>query len=796
MLNFPFGIDNVEELYRNNESGPAGYYPIGTGNFWHGGIHINCSEKKSIKPIIPGLVITYRINTKYQQVALPKKLTETEYNNLGDQDQAKYTVEEGRLKHYKIKEGLTGEEKTKNVSDNFILMRHEYSPSQLQSGTLVFYSLYMNLAPACETGNDYYGDEFKKDQGIQVLQKKDWFSTDRIGMPGLYGRMRYVEYAVITEKELFNYKEKIWLAEKDRKFIFYKVPSSVSLFKGSRKTVSSKQYYIPLGTTYTIGKKDSRDGKTVKEIKLTSMPIYLLTSGMKYAENKKSFTTGDKCEINNLDTIWMGRQAIPSSNGKIPENCTYITDKISGIIKGMLKTERRVTGVMGTQPGITLDFEKDCPCEILFWSGDSMFSGSSVGISQEFTVYEENPFSYVFEETEISEEERAEIKGFLNGIYKDDKGKEYRKTDKGFYIEEGKVQSCMKSAFDWDCFFDKKTEPFGETEDIFCDRSELLRQIDTSGFIDNFLNGQRISRTELMRLYGPGENFTGTESIRENMRKVVCKHPIEWDGEQFRNIKNLYDKKSPFGHMSDELAAGLLEMAKATDLWTGGLKSTFRTNNLNFVHPAYFLNHLDKAGIIGGAIVKFVDKFNMSELSVLLGKDKTTKISDEGCYITTYANMFFTSEQLENYYLPNASKYNRVLLINADKDLFSSNSGELNGDAALETLFGVKGKDWVIWEKSNSNPSFLLDKLKEIDSAGQNCMIAGVFDLSTVTSKEHLVNNHMVGIGGLPNSDNVFDGTIIKTSNGDLNRLQNDNKKTAYCIKYLKKIIVVYLQKK
>jgi hypothetical protein len=355
----------------------------------------------------------------------------------------------------------------------------------------------------------------------------------------------------------------------------------------------------------------------------------------------------------------------------------------------------------------------------------------------------------------------------------------------------------MKSTFDWDCFFDKKTKPFGETEDIFCDRSELLRQIDTSGFIDNFLNGRRISRTELMRLYGPGENFTGTESIRENMRKVVCKHPIEWDGEQFRNIKNLYDKKSPFGHMSKELAAELLKMAQATDLWAGGLKNTFGTNNLNFVHPVYFLNHLDKAGIIGGAIVKFEEKYNMSKFKKLLGNDQETKILDEGCYITTYANMFFTSEQLGNYYLPNASKYNRVLLINADKNLFSSNSGNLNGDSALEMLFGVKGKDWVIWEKSDSNPSFLLDKLKEIDSAGQNCMIAGVFNLSSVTSDlPHPVDNHMVGIGGLPNSDNVFDGTIIKTSNGDLTRLQDDNKKTAYCMKYLKKIVVVYLQKK
>jgi hypothetical protein len=795
MLNLPFGINNIKELYKNNESGPAGYYPIGTGNFWHGGIHINSSEKQSIKPIIPGVVITYRINQEYGKVTLPEKLTETEYNNLGNQDRVKYLIEDVKLKTYKIKEGLADAEKTKNVSNSFILMRHEYSAEQLQSGTLVFYSLYMNLAPVSEAGTGYYGEKFKTGKDIQFLPRESWFSVEEVGMPGLYGNMRYFEYVIITEKELFEYKEKWGLAEKDRKYLFYKIPPDVPLFTGEKETVSPETYYIPGGTTYNVSKEVSCDGETAKMIQLTGMTIYLSGDGMKYDGKKKSFAVNDVCEIVKLNYIWLGREII-NLNGEPPEKCRYVIDNIRVKLKGLLNTKCMVTSVAGKQPGITLDFQKDFPCTIVFWSKENRFTETKIGSSQEFTVYKKNPLSYIFGGGTVSVEQKAAVTGFMEGSYQDDKGKEYRKTDNGLFMEESNVKGCMKSAFAWSLFFDKKTEPFGATEDIFCDRSELLRQIDTSGFMDNLLNGRRISRAELMRLYGPGENFSGTESIRENMRKVVCKHPIEWDGEQFRNIKNLYDKKSPFGHMSKELAAELLKMAQATDLWAGGLKNTFGTNNLNFVHPAYFLNHLDKAGIIGGAIVKFdvydtMSKYNNDEKD-LLGNSSTELISEGGCYITTYSNMFYAAEHMNEYYLSDVSKYDGILKINNDKNLFvdkndQDHAGSLRGDAALKSLFGSKGSDWIKWGKDDDSRDFLLNKLKELDSAGRKCMVAGIFDLSSYNSA---IKNHMVGIGGLPNEKGVFQDSIIVSSDYDKDRLQY------FTVNHLKEIVVVYLKKK
>ena len=66
-------------------------------------------------------------------------------------------------------------------------------------------------------------------------------------------------------------------------------------------------------------------------------------------------------------------------------------------------------------------------------------------------------------------------------------------------------------------------------------------------------------------------------------------------------------------------------------------------------------------------------------------------------------------------------------------------------------------------------------------------MILGIFDLSEAAEN---VDNHMVGITGLPNESGVFEGTITETSNGDRNRL-SDPKKKVYSMNNLKEIRII-----
>jgi len=47
------------------------------------------------------------------------------------------------------------------------------------------------------------------------------------------------------------------------------------------------------------------------------------------------------------------------------------------------------------------------------------------------------------------------------------------------------------------------------------------------------------------------------------------------------------------------MAKYLEDVSVATDIWKDGLSNIFTTNNLNFVHPLYFINHLDRAKVFG-----------------------------------------------------------------------------------------------------------------------------------------------------------------------------------------------------
>ena len=63
------------------------------------------------------------------------------------------------------------------------------------------------------------------------------------------------------------------------------------------------------------------------------------------------------------------------------------------------------------------------------------------------------------------------------------------------------------------------------------------------------------------------KNSLEGELTKPEIRKIVCRHPIEWDKNQFSNL----DEKS-IGSISKER---LVNEATAIDLWNGGLDKIF-----------------------------------------------------------------------------------------------------------------------------------------------------------------------------------------------------------------------------
>lgn len=76
LLKLPFNCSSIKNLISNNEHGDGGYYPFGSHQFWHAGIHIHTEydNKNVIDAIIPGQVVAYKLCDKYERVRYQKLL--------------------------------------------------------------------------------------------------------------------------------------------------------------------------------------------------------------------------------------------------------------------------------------------------------------------------------------------------------------------------------------------------------------------------------------------------------------------------------------------------------------------------------------------------------------------------------------------------------------------------------------------------------------------------------------------------------------------------------------------------
>ena len=221
-----------------------------------------------------------------------------------------------------------------------------------------------------------------------------------------------------------------------------------------------------------------------------------------------------------------------------------------------------------------------------------------------------------------------------------------------------------------------------------------------------------------------------------------------------------------------------------------GMGGIFNTVNLQLYHYAGN-NPVKYTDPDGRIILGINEKYNMSAYplgNTKLGNSTTTTFKEAGCYVTTFANIFSSSE----YYglpLAKSNDYNTPEKINNNKSLFAGNSSCLKGRTeAMNALFG-EGK-WDYWTKDKQGIDGLVAKINDYAKSENAYMIVGIFDLSTDNA---CADNHMVGLSEGPDSNGVFHN-MTATSNGDQNRGINIRDDNAYNINNLKEIRVIFLE--
>lgn len=607
IMKLPFGIGTVEDLYTNNEAGSAGYFPLGTGTLWHSGIHINCTNKTSFAPLVPGKVVMYRISKDYKKVTLPEKISQYAHNSIFSNLQNLYRISPKSTSVFE----LIDKNQTIDVSNSFIMFKHELSIDSLTPEKLIFYTLYMNLEPAADT-DVYNGTKIEIGDSIHHVTQDNEFSLDMVGIPAINKGTRYFDFVLILDKKLSEYRE----TGKNKRALFHGVNKNVFLHqrKNNEKPVS-EVIYVPYRTEYVINNICNEKEGLSKEIELKSFRIYLKKKGELEGNDYKAQS---QYKLLDYSTIWFSSREsldLKADISTIDKNFQYLHKILNdelGKIKGRKVTVEFVTD--SGQPSIRI---KNINNVMKFWVEDNegRFAqnenhfNENVAKSTEVKIFHSNPFSYNYSQIDTSDDLRKQIKDINEKQYIDSSGNVFFEAlgkYSSYFIKEKDKDLCYKNAYDWkEWFFDYIPE---DSNSLLCGKTSITENLiewyeklrKNNDWLTLALapwwTGPYLTWEFLKSIFGKNPPREETEQMQEEFRHCICTHPIEWDAAVSSEVAGKPDKKTDEETISSRYAEFLKSQADATDLWNGGLSKIFPSNSLHFVHPVYFINHLEKAG--------------------------------------------------------------------------------------------------------------------------------------------------------------------------------------------------------
>ncbi len=221
--------------------------------------------------------------------------------------------------------------------------------------------------------------------------------------------------------------------------------------------------------------------------------------------------------------------------------------------------------------------------------------------------------------------------------------------------------------------------------------------------------------------------------------------------------------------------------------------------------PGDPLNYFDANGLNVGEIKQYYNMSNYEMDRIILGNgygedpnelndDGRIKGADyvdlEGCYITTMANVSYSINYREQKYVVDP-RYSDPLAINNNKDLFAQNSGCIDRQKSMDTIFGKD--NWDYWTAENSTKYMLKAQMAKYKALQGRYYFIGVFDLSDATK---CAKNHMVGMNDVFNEEGFMDdkSDIACTSRGDRTRIYDNGRLDVYNLSNLKELRVVGLK--
>lgn len=625
-LKLPFNISSIKEVIKNNEHGLGGYYPFGSWQLWHAGIHIHKKEEEKkndekeeiIEAFIPGEIVAYKLCSESEKADLPKilwddnmksrfskyldlyesktqKVNKIVTDNNGDNNSTRY--KEVIENFYELKKDLPEEQKKYDVPNGFILLKHEFNIKELEK-PLIFYSFYMNLAAKTEIKEDIY-NKFTCDGQTHFVEPKMRFEVTKIGKAGLYENDRHIDFAIIQKESLFNNKFNKKLPASERRTIFYSGENLENIYTREDENIESVKSFIPKLSSLDVIDEVVSGSKVAKKLQFKTIAVYLPSAAIpnpKVGETRKLAIDVSSIWIVDLKVTSTTKDNFPAIEAVKQYLQTELKMDKEFVVRGTTtdKKQALICIDIGNTPAFWII--NDNSININVGKGDSYVSDNAI---KNISIYSDCPIYSKF--TETKEIEKTEITGFSDYYYVDKDNNKYNEilNKKGFFVKQEEIEKCMVCPFEWDKFFYDETDI--EDSGIICNRTYFFTKYDKSKLLKDLYmaNAEHdfITEDELNMVYGNKGDFPGAADLREEIRKIVCKHPIEFDESIFDNISKESSKHKDWGcHIirKEDFDNSL----KTSDVWKNGLQKEFKKNKLFFVHPLYFLSHLQKSGVL------------------------------------------------------------------------------------------------------------------------------------------------------------------------------------------------------
>lgn len=593
-MNWPFN-KTFSQIYNDSETGSTGFYPFGCGNLWHSGIHIKATSD-IISPIIPGQLIAYRLRQKNSTSSLPEYVTKTYKDTYLSEFSELYTEDEKNKTLYK-----RNQNRKRYSTDSFMLFKHSFPQLKYD-----FYTLYTNLNFITDENESLFKEDLIYDGSIQNCSQDNLFFSS-IPVGNEYNKKKYFDFIVFSDQNIF---EKKLTDKKNQKKIFTDFPKDIKYYTAKIEEIKNfDEYMIPSGSSY----KKIDEKNTCAEIELQSFNTFYRIDTDNKTKNKHVIWVSPNI-YDNEHIDFRDNASAPLKNEalkylqKIFADNDFVTKYKKKEDSRSKKTEIKFDEIGAENPKFWIKGD-----DLKIFSSKVNECGKTTGKPNSiYKVYKEFPYKYAFTESEKNENyedfevnNNCEYTDSTTGIIY------YKINKKEIYVKKDDVKNCFADAFDWNKWFFDCTKQIGKSKGILCDKNALIKEIECNKELDELFNkAKKYYPLDFYRIFGGyGENDSSkklVDTIRKQTRKIVCKHPLEFDKSLFPENKDnckdfskkYYEITKGTAVISPTTSSCLRTEAENFDIWEGGLDKIFtKGNDFYFLNPAYSLKHFERAGL-------------------------------------------------------------------------------------------------------------------------------------------------------------------------------------------------------